>query len=263
MPLQNRALPTGEIAALPFRGLFMGNRGQLHDENCVIVRDWTWSFWIICETHRVLKSTGEPVHRTLMAPNRYTELFFLDEPSALAAGHRPCHDCRNASAKAFGRAAGIARAGDLDAALMSERRTGAKGDRKCSRVPRRHEARAADLPFGSMVIEGATVFARHQRGFLAWSHDRAATSSAGSDGYLATLEPVREDADELRRRLDRDAALTVLTPPTTRLALANGYVPRWHQTAETAAAIEAPAIPAAWGHPTSADRTAGGSSRRN
>ena len=95
MPRQNRVTPFGEIVAVPERGTMMGNRGRLHDEEGRIRRPWQVKRWLIC----LLEFNGR--HRQVMAPDRYTELFFLDEATALAAGHRPCFECRRKSYNAF------------------------------------------------------------------------------------------------------------------------------------------------------------------
>src|SRR5919201_3105665 len=89
MPLQNRVDPFGEIIADPARGTWLGNRGILHDTERRIVRPWQVRRWIVCR----LEFRGR--HREVMSPRRtWTELFFLDEATALAAGHRPCGECR-------------------------------------------------------------------------------------------------------------------------------------------------------------------------
>ena len=95
MPRQNRVTPFGEIVATTERGMFMGNRGVLHDAEGRIRRAWQLKRWIVC----VLEFRGRK--RTVMTPGRYTELFFLDEATALAAGHRPCAECRHARFVAF------------------------------------------------------------------------------------------------------------------------------------------------------------------
>ncbi len=95
MTRQNRVLPTGEITAHAERGLFMGNRGCLHDEAGRIVRRWQGRRWITCLT----EFRGR--RRALMVPGRYTELFFMDEAVAAAAGHRPCAECRRDDFRAF------------------------------------------------------------------------------------------------------------------------------------------------------------------
>jgi len=87
MPLQNRVDPTGKLHSLTSRGLFMGNKGRLHNENKEIVKQSGWNSWVICSlSHKGIK-------RELMSPTSYTELFFLDEATALSAGHRPCYSC--------------------------------------------------------------------------------------------------------------------------------------------------------------------------
>ena len=96
MPLQNRVTPEGEIVADPARGTCMGNRGILHDANaCLGAARWRHPHWICCRL--AFKDRRRPV----MAPGRYTELFFLDEATALAAGHRPCYECRRADFQRF------------------------------------------------------------------------------------------------------------------------------------------------------------------
>ncbi len=95
MPRQNRVNPFGEIITAPERGTFMGNRGVLHDEEGSIRRAWLGKRWIAC----VLEFRGRK--RKVMTPDRYTELFFLDEATAFAAGHRPCAECRRERFNAF------------------------------------------------------------------------------------------------------------------------------------------------------------------
>src|SRR5581483_1503003 len=96
MPLQNRVDPFGALFRSPARGTFMGNRGgALHNEEREIVRQYKSRRWIAC----VLEFRGR--RRTVMSPRRYTELFFLDEAVALAAGHRPCAECRRERFNAF------------------------------------------------------------------------------------------------------------------------------------------------------------------
>lgn len=86
--LQNRVDPRGTLIVTPARGHWMGNRGRIHDEKKEIVRSFRLKAWITC----LLAFKGR--RRAVMAPNRYTELFFLDEATAFAAGHRPCFECR-------------------------------------------------------------------------------------------------------------------------------------------------------------------------
>ena len=97
MPLQNRVSPRGDVIAVAARGALMGNRGRLHDATRQVVRRQVSSYraWVTC----LLAFKGR--RRTVMAPGRYTELFFLDEATALAAGHRPCGECRRADYRRF------------------------------------------------------------------------------------------------------------------------------------------------------------------
>ncbi|MGE3916373.1 MAG: hypothetical protein AB7F78_11810, partial [Hyphomicrobiaceae bacterium] len=147
MPLQNRVTPEGEIVADAARGLMMGNRGgALHDDvKRLGRRRWVSRQWICCR----LAFNGR--HREVMSPGRYTELFFLDEPTALAAGHRPCFECRRQDflrfatlwAKVLG-GDGRATAPDMDEVLQRERVDAAGRKLTCA-------APFADLPSGSFV----------------------------------------------------------------------------------------------------------------
>src|SRR3954464_14328807 len=101
MTRQNRLTPFGEIVAIPNRGTLMGNRGVLHDNAGAIRRAWQLRRWILC----VLKFKGRK--RAVMQPGCYTELFFLDEATGLAAGHRPCAECQRQRFREF-RAAWVA-----------------------------------------------------------------------------------------------------------------------------------------------------------
>src|SRR2546423_14641693 len=102
MPRQNRVTPSGNIIATTDRGMFMGNRGVLHDAEGHIRRAWQLKRWIVC----VLAFKGRK--RQVTTPGRYTELFFLDEATALAAGHRPCAEGRRDRFNAFRMAWGSA-----------------------------------------------------------------------------------------------------------------------------------------------------------
>ena len=150
MPLQNRITPHGEIEADPARGDFMGNRGILHDANRQLGRRlWAHDNWVICYT----ASRGR--HRTVMSPRRYTELFFLDEAVALAAGHRPCYDCRRHDYHAWTEAWRIAhkaaqppRAKEMDRALHLKRID------RATRQQRTWSYHLVDLPDSAFVAWG-------------------------------------------------------------------------------------------------------------
>ena len=152
MPLQNRVDPYGRLHAVADRGSLMGNRGVLHDASRRVVAAWRTRRWIAC----ALSFRGR--HREVFAPRRYSELFFLDEATALAAGHRPCAECRRsryeefrvAWAKGRGRKDEAKRPGadDMDRVLHAERAESA-------RQARRFVAPLSDVPAGAMVeVEG-------------------------------------------------------------------------------------------------------------
>src|SRR5580765_3745226 len=123
MPLQNRVTPFGDILAIPERGRFMGNRGIIHDPHTrrLLRRRWTSKAWIIC------LCAYKGVRRRVMGGRSWTELFFLDEATALAAGHRPCFFCRREAAEKFRSAWAAGNVGDrpsaagIDAVLHRER----------------------------------------------------------------------------------------------------------------------------------------------
>jgi hypothetical protein len=204
MPLQNRVTPQGEIIADPHRGLFTGNRGIIHDPQTrtLLPRRWISKAWLVC----VCDYKGR--RRDVMGTRSWTELFFLDEATALAAGHRPCFFCRRADAGAFvaaweqGNRVADARAGRIDAVLHRERL-----DRRSKRwhpLPGGLE----DLPDGAMVRAGNDDYLMLRGRALRWS----------AGGYRR--------ADDVSRR---DAAL--LTPPSTVRALLSGYRPVLHPSA--------------------------------
>jgi hypothetical protein len=148
-PLQNRVTPSGEIIRHSARGLFMGNRGCLHDagQNLGAAR-WRSKLWIICRT----EFNGR--RRPVMAPGRYTELFFLDEAVALAAGHRPCAECRREDYRRFvaywadGNGVSVPRAGEMDR-ILHEARIGPS-----ARSQRTYHADIDSLPDGVFLRLG-------------------------------------------------------------------------------------------------------------
>ncbi len=146
MPLQNRVTPLSELVAEPARGLVYGNRGCLHDEHGRIRRRFAGRRWIACR----LEFKGW--HRApLLQPGRFTELFFLDEATAFAAGHRPCALCRREDYDSFGRLwaalhPGQAGADAIDLQLHCERLESGR------RAQRHHDAAFAELPDGAFVL---------------------------------------------------------------------------------------------------------------
>jgi hypothetical protein len=200
MPLQNRVTPFGDIVAIPQRGMFTGNRGIIHDPatRTLLNRRWSGKAWIICSCEY------RGVRRRVMATRSWTELFFLDEAIALAAGHRPCFFCRREAAEGF-RAAwaaahGIAkpRAAEIDATLHTERQ---EHGRKRIHPPQQSPAA---LPDGSIItFEGHAYTLANGLAFR-WSES----------GYRPPVELERADG--------------LLTPPSTVLALRSGYRPVLH-----------------------------------
>ena len=194
MTRQNRVLPTGEIVALPFRGAWMGNRGILHDEAGRLGRAcWQHPHWIICRL--AFKSRRRPI----MAARRYTELFFFDEAVALAAGHRPCAECRRDAFNAYRAAWAEAHACRPPAASeMDDALHGARIDRRQAT----YDARLADLPDG--------VFVRGPGGAPSLLWNRA-------------LHPYRGESYDQPERTAHAATLEVLTPGPSVRALLAGY----------------------------------------
>ena len=203
MPLQNRVTPTGEIVATPQRGLFTGNRGIIHDPETktLLNKRWSSKAWLTC----VCEFRGR--RRKVMGGRSWTELFFLDEATALAAGHRPCFYCRRDDANAF-RAAweegnGVADilAPAIDAVLHRERLE--RGKKRLHALPMPLQ----QLPDGAMVQAGAESFLIAQGSAWLWS----------PGGY---------------RRAQNDlSGAMLLTPPSTLRALGAGYRPVLHESA--------------------------------
>jgi len=202
MPLQNRVTPTGEIIAVPDRGLFVGNRGIIHDPatRTLLKKRWSTPAWLTC----VLEFRGR--RRKVMARRSWTELFFLDEATAFAAGHRPCFYCRRDDANRF-RAAWEAGNGvkdvlapDMDAVLHRERFASSA---KLHPLPMKIEK----LPDGTMVRDGEDSFLIARGRALKWS-------PAGYTETRGAFENAR-----------------LLTPPSTVRAFKTGYCPVLHPSA--------------------------------
>jgi len=192
MPLRNRVTPLGELVATPERGLVFGNRGRLHDDDRQLRRTQDGRRWIACR----LEFRGR--RREPMPLRRYTGLFFLDDATALAAGHRPCAECRREDYRGFLELAGAPGADELDRRLHAER-------------GRLHERRLDELPDGAFVIAEGEPWLVLGDELLRWS----------PGGY----------ADRRPRSLGR---IGVVTPPTSVCVLASGWrgsVPFVHPSA--------------------------------
>jgi hypothetical protein len=207
--MQNRVTPFGDIIVTPERGTFMGNRGVLHDDQGNIRRSWQVKRWLVC----VLEFRGR--YRTVMTPNRYTELFFLDEATALAAGHRPCAECRHARFLEFCSAWAAASrkinsserptVDEIDGRLHSERITP-------DRTKRSYSAELSALPDGVFVRRsgcGEDAYLVWREKLLAWS----------AGGYVRPF--VRP----------KNTTVEVLTPASIVAAIRAGYIPEVHASA--------------------------------
>jgi hypothetical protein len=209
MPRQNRVTPFGDIIATPERGTLLGNRGVLHDGDGRIRRAWQLRRWIVC----VLEFRGR--QRQVMTPGRYTELFFLDEATALAAGHRPCAECRHASFLDFCNAWGQAHtnggtaarptAQEIDDRLHAERIAP-------DRSKRTTVAALDEMPDGVIVV----VAAWGEQAYLVGGDSLLAWSPGGYG---------------VRQRRPKGEQVNVLTPPSTVAAIRAGYVPEVHLSA--------------------------------
>lgn len=204
MPLQNRVSPFGELFATPARGMLFGNRGgRIHrDDRSLGARRWTSRAWICCR----LEFNGR---QRIVWGRGYTELFFLDEPTAFAAGHRPCFECRRHHAGNFAAAFPLPslaqarpRAADMDNVLHAERLNG--------RAKRLHRRESDDLPDGAFIVLDGKAFALRGDNLLRWT----------PSGYAAAQD---------RRR---DMMVDVLTPPAILAVLGAGYRPLWHPSAD-------------------------------
>ena len=203
MPLQNRVTPFGDLFATPARGLMMGNRGgRLHDNARKLgARRWTSRQWICC------RLDFNNRHRDVWGEG-YSELFFLDEVTAFAAGHRPCFECRRQDAMHF-------------AALFSGQQQRATapamdellhGERLAGKAKRMHRRGIDELPDGAMIARDNEAFAVRGTHLLRWT----------PSGYAeAKPRPRHRDVD-------------LLTPPAILAVLSRGYAPLWHPSSVAA-----------------------------
>jgi len=208
MTLRNRVTPHSELVADPARGLVYGNRGCLHDAHGQITRRYNGKRWIACQ----LEFRGWK-RAPLLQPGRFTELFFLDEATAFAAGHRPCALCRHADYRRFVTIWHTLHPGDDPGADAIDTRLHAERVEAGSRVQRRHEAPLDQLPDGAIVL-----------------HDDGPYLVAGN-----SLSPWTPAGYEPPRPRPRGRA-TVLTPPSLVAVLRAGWqpiVPLLHPSART------------------------------
>jgi hypothetical protein len=204
--LQNRVDPRGALHAVAEHGTLMGNRGILHDADNKIVKQWQHKSWVIC----LLEFGG--LKRTPFTPNNYSELFFLDEATALAAGHRPCGFCQRERYRLFKDVwfqsitssydTASHTVGAIDKALHAERAVHGGGKKTYSAV-------LTDLPFGAFFESDGSIYLNWASVHLPWSFR----------GYGAPV------------KLPLSTSVQVLTPPSVVRMFASGFTPTVHPTA--------------------------------
>ena len=182
VPLQNRVTPFGDLIANRARGLVYGNRGCLHDDQGRIRRRYAVERWIACR----LEFRGRR-RRRLLQPGRYTELFFLDEATAFAAGHRPCAECRREDYLRFSELwrelyPDETGADAIDARLHGERLTP-------ERRQRHHDARATSLPVGAFVLHEDAPWVVVGRALRQWTPAGYAESRRLPSGTVRVVTP--------------------------------------------------------------------------
>ncbi|CAK2392977.1 Metal binding Ada-like protein [Vibrio crassostreae] len=196
MPLQNRVSPSGELLADNARGSWLGNRGILHNEKKEIIRPWKHKNWVLCELNFKERK------RQVFSQNSYSELFFLDEATALSAGHRPCASCRRQRFDEFKQAWGAARLSELkveeiDKVLHQDRAI--RGGKKVT-----YNEKLENLPNGVFVeLEG--------KPWLIWRNE---LHEWHPDGYRA------------RADIYGDLNVTVLTPKCMVEIIVAGFIPQ-------------------------------------
>ena len=203
MPLQNRVTPAGDIVADPHRGLFTGNRGIIHDPatKTLLRKRWATPAWITC----VCEFRGW--RRKVMGTRSWTELFFLDEATAFAAGHRPCFFCRRDHANRFraaweeGNGVSGIRAREMDNVLHAERLDRSRKRLHVLPMP------LTKLPDGAMVQAGEESYLIVEGRAVQWS--------------MAGYREVKDAIDDAK----------LLTPPSTLRAMSAGYRPLLHPSA--------------------------------
>ncbi|WP_295875255.1 hypothetical protein [uncultured Zhongshania sp.] len=207
MALQNRVTPLGQLEAVSAKGAWLGNRGILHDDQKRIAAPWRHKAWVTCQ----LEFKGRK--REIFGEGTYSELFFLDEATALAAGHRPCGECRRARFNEFKLLWSQANDGmvspkiaDIDKLLHAERAI-KTGDKLT------YEALMSDVPSGAMVaVEGEPYLIWHDKMYH-WSHQ----------GY-----------DEPIKLPPASVEVTVITPRSIVKLFEIGFVPQVHDSANIA-----------------------------
>jgi len=205
MPYQNKVNPWGEIRAVASRGLFLGNRGVLHNENQQIVASHRIKGWVTC----LLEFKGRK--RQIMMPKRYTELFFLDEATAFSAGHRPCAECRRKRYNEF-KEKWIEANGEL---LQGKKTTAPNMDniihqeRISNKQKVTYHSTLNSLPDGTMIEINSKAYLIWESNLFQWSFS----------GYSKSdLEYTPEDE------------VIVLTPKSYVKTFSKGFIPEVHES---------------------------------
>ncbi len=205
MPYQNKVDPWGNIQAVSSRGMFLGNRGVLHNEHQEIVTTHRIKGWVTC----ILQFKDR--HREIMTPKRYTELFFLDEATAFSAGHRPCAECRR---KRFNEFKSAWFQGN-ESLLKNEKLSAPNMDKAIheERIFKKEKvtfnAKLSSLPTGTIIqIRSAA--------FLLWNHNLYHWSYSG---YT-----------EAKIAYSWNEEVIVLTPKSYVKTFSNGFVPEVHES---------------------------------
>ncbi len=210
MPKQNRVTPDSQIITTSARGTLMGNRGVLHDEQQRIRRPFRAKRWIFCQ----LSFKGR--RRQVMAPNRYTELFFLDEATALAAGHRPCAECMRPHFNEFREVWAAANPDLTDGPLP-------KVDVIDAALHRERLANSLEVPIDSLPDGAFISFGSNMEPYLLWSDRLLLWTPAG---YTQTVERPTQQIVE------------VLTPSSVIRTIKEGFVPTVHPSAYQVLSLE-------------------------
>lgn len=206
MPLQNRVDPWGNLVAMAHRGTLMGNRGILHNSQKQIFRHYQHQSWVTC----LLEFKGR--HRQVMTPKQYTELFFLDEATAFAAGHRPCGECRRQRYLEFKHLWVSVNLGkDPQKVKISEINRWMHQERVQAGKKVLFKSEPEKLPDGSMFAIGDKAFLVYQNNFYLWSFS----------GYCSS------PGLEIQREVE------ILTPKSIVNIFYAGFKPTVHRSIES------------------------------
>ncbi|WP_183353605.1 hypothetical protein [Geomonas silvestris] len=205
MALQNRTDPFGNIIATPERGTLMGNRGILHDHGQQLIRKSRNKAWVFC----LLNWRG--IRRQVMGEGRYTELFFLDEATAFAAGHRPCSDCQRDRFNLFKRSwiSANSEYHQLDnpsIAAIDKILHGERIGRRSEKIS--YSDQAANVPEGAFISHQGNAYLKWKGNYVLWTFS----------GYRAAVN------------LPPEQEVNVLTPQSIVRCFSAGFVPRVHQS---------------------------------